>query len=255
MKRKIMILGVFVLTLVNTQGQGEKISVGDGKLVIKKWIEARKLISKEKSDWIEDKIMLQESIRVFKQESEKIGKEIDEAKDSTKKTQTEYDKLLAENEDIIQANEKVIEQIKSYEAQISKLIPNLPTYLQDKIETLTNKLPEDSEKSKAPVTNRMQVIVAIISEIEKFQNSINLVNELRKIPSGEQLEVRTLYIGLGQAYYSDQEGNYAGVGVPGASGWEWKDQPGLGPTVLKAIDQYEEKAAASFTSLPVQIKK
>ncbi len=254
-KTLTLIIGASYLMLGNTHGQDESLSVGEGKQIIKKWIETQKLISQEKADWTEDRVVLQESVRVFKQESEKISKEIDEAKESTDKTQTEYDKLFAENEDIIQANEKVAELVKIYEIQTSKLIPKLPSYLQEKIEPLTNRLPKDSNKSKAPITNRMQVVVAVISEIEKFQNSINLVNELRKVNSGEEIEVKTLYLGLGQAFYADQSGQFAGVGIPGESGWEWKDQPGLGQSVLRAIDQYEEKIAASFTSLPVVISK
>lgn len=249
----ILILGtVFLLGVV--QGQ-EEVSVESGKEVVKKWIEARKLISREKADWTEDKVMLNESLRVFKQESEKITTEIDKANEDASKTQGEYDTLLTENKDIISANEKVTEMVKLYEKRLAVLIPKLPSALQDKMVPLTNKLPKDPENSKAQVTARMQIIVAILGEIEKFQNAISVVSELRKVASGEEKEVQTLYLGLGQGYYVDKSGAYAGVGLPGPQGWEWKEQPGLGPIIRKVIDQYEQKATASFSLLPVTISQ
>lgn len=229
-------------------------SVEEGKQVVQKWIEARKLISREKADWIEDKAILEESVRVFTQQSENITGEIEAAREATARTQNEYDELRAENNDIITAMETVLARVRGYEERLGGMIASLPPYLQDRLKPLTNKLPENSEESTVPVTVRMQLVVAILSEIEKFQNAITVVNELRKVSSGDELEVRTLYIGLGQAYYADQNGEFAGRGVPGLDGWEWQDQPGLGATVNLVIDQYEEKASASFTDLPVTIR-
>ncbi|MCD8535766.1 MAG: DUF3450 domain-containing protein [Verrucomicrobia bacterium] len=235
-------------------GQAQSTSVSEGKQIVQKWIEARKLISQEKADWIEDKSILDESVRVFQKQTQDIAAEISNAQESSSKTQGEYDKLLAENEDIISATEMVLMRVKQYEQKIRKLVQKLPATLQERLAPLTNRLPEDSDKSTAPVTVRMQVAVGILSEIEKFQNAITLVNELRTLEGGEEIEVQTLYLGLGQAFYSDQEGKYAGRGIPGPDGWNWKEQQGLGKLVRMVIDQYQEKATASFLGLPVEIQ-
>lgn len=235
-------------------GQAQSTSVSEGKQIVQKWIEARKLISQEQADWIEDKAILEESVRVFQKQSQDISSEISNAQESSSKTQGEYDKLLAENEDIISATEMVLMKVKHYEQKIRTVVQKLPATLQDRLAPLTNRLPEDSDKSNVPVTVRMQVTVGILSEIEKFQNAITLVNELRTLPGGEEMEVQTLYIGLGQAFYSDQEGKYAGQGIPGPDGWIWKEQQGLGKFIRLVIEQYEEKATASFVGLPVQIQ-
>ena len=66
-KTLTLIIGASYLMLGNTHGQDESLSVGEGKQIIKKWIETQKLISQEKADWIEDRVVLQESVRVFKQ--------------------------------------------------------------------------------------------------------------------------------------------------------------------------------------------
>lgn len=249
----LVVLACMVVAPQAVMGQGDSSSIGVGKDVVRKWIEARKLISREKADWAEDKVMINESIRVFKSQSESVSTDIEKAEESTARTQTEYDKLKTENEDIISANDKLTELVKDYEKRMVSLVKRLPSTLQERISSLTNKLPEDSEKSKAPITNRMQVVVAILGELEKFQNAITVVNELRKVSSGEELEVQTLYLGLGQAYFVDQSATYAGVGIPGESGWEWKDQPGLGKIIRNVIEQYEESATASFSLLPVEI--
>lgn len=252
--KKFFRCSLMLLTLFLSYRGDAQSSVAEGKQVVQKWIEARKLISQEKADWIEDKAILEESVRVFTQQSGEITKEIDAAVEATSRTQNEYDDLKKENEDIITATETILAKVKGFEARLNKEIKSLPLYLQERLKPLTVKLPENSEESTLPVTARMQLVVAIIGEIEKFQNAITVASELRKVASGEELEVRTIYIGLAQAFYADQDGIYAGRGIPGADGWQWEDQTGLGDTINLVIDQYEEKATASFTELPVIIK-
>ncbi len=229
-------------------------SVEDSRDSVQKWIQARKLISKENSDWIEDKAILEESVRVFEKESQSIEEDIEAARKESGQTRGEYQKLKAENLDIVNAMEKVESMVIAYEQQVRDLISRLPLALQDRLTPLTNRLPGSSEKSGVPVTARMQLLVGILGEIEKFQNSITVVNEIREVGEGESVEVETIYLGLAQAFYTDQEGIHAGRGVPGPDGWVWENQQGLGSTIRRVIDQYQEKATASFVPLPLSIR-
>jgi hypothetical protein len=66
--------------------------------------------------------------------------------------------------------------------------------------------------------------------------------------------VDVIYLGLGIAYFVDAAGEVAGMGSPGAGGWQWKLQPELGPKVRDAIAIYRSQKAAEFLGLPAVIQ-
>ena len=100
----------------------------------------------------------------------------------------------------------------------------------------------------------MQNVVAMLNEADRFNSAITLAIEVRKDAEGKDRQVQALYLGLGHAYYADQGGSFAGVGVPGAEGWMWEVKPELGSTIRKVIDIYENERSAEFVPVPVNIK-
>lgn len=71
----------------------------------------------------------------------------------------------------------------------------------------------------------------------------------------QKVQVRTLYWGLGQAVYVDAQGEVAGVGRPGAEGWEFTDDPELVDRARKLLDVYEGNVdLIEFVELPVEVR-
>ena len=54
------------------------------------------------------------------------------------------------------------------------------------------------------------------------------------------------------AYYVDDSGNYAGIGVPSAEGWDWPEVAGAGPQIKQLINIYEGLEPA-FVPVPARI--
>jgi len=77
---------------------------------------------------------------------------------------------------------------------------------------------------------------------------------VRKDAGGKDRQVQVLYLGVGQAYYADQGGTFAGTGVAGAEGGGWAVNAELGPTIRKVIDIYENERSAEFVPVPVNIQ-
>jgi hypothetical protein len=100
----------------------------------------------------------------------------------------------------------------------------------------------------------MQNVVAMLNEADRFNSAITLAIEVRKDAEGKDRQVQALYLGLGHAYYADQGGSFAGVGVPGAEGWTWTVNAELGKTIRKVIDIYENEDGAKFVPVPVNIQ-
>jgi hypothetical protein len=142
----------------------------------------------------------------------------------------------------------------SFEGKIAGLVPQLPVPLQETLKPLLAKLPADSANTKMPVTERIQVSVGILNELDKFNNAVNLFSEKRKNDKGEEIAVETVYVGLGAAYFVNDADSFAGMGLPGANGWEWTVKSDLATSVREAIRIYRNEHAAKFVALPAVIR-
>jgi hypothetical protein len=65
--------------------------------------------------------------------------------------------------------------------------------------------------------------------------------------------VKTVYVGLGQAFYVSASGE-AGVGRPGPEGWQWRPANELARNIGTMIQILQNKAKPVFVSLPVEIR-
>jgi hypothetical protein len=98
------------------------------------------------------------------------------------------------------------------------------------------------------------VLVGILNELDKFNNAVNVFNEKRKNANGEEVAVQTVYIGLGAGYFVNEAGDFAGVGAPGANGWEWSVKNEIAPTVHEVVKIYRNEKTARFVTLPAAIR-
>ncbi len=66
--------------------------------------------------------------------------------------------------------------------------------------------------------------------------------------------METVYVGLGAAYFVNQAGDFAGIGLPGTRGWDWKSAPELAGPVKEVLKIYRNARPAKFISLPREIR-
>ncbi len=230
--------------------------IGDTRVVLEKWVETRQLISRVKSDWDAERETLQQTVKLYEGDLAKLKELIagvDTSNKQAARERTEQEKLKVELE---AASKKAAEVLATLEGRMRELVKRLPPALLDfpGFSEFIKRLPADSSDTKLSVSQRAQTIVAILSEVDKFNGAITVTPEIRRNPSGAEVQVKTLYLGLAQAWFVDQEGTFAGVGTPGASGWEWTSQPELAAKVAKAIAIYENAQPAAFVGLPVKIQ-
>ena len=99
----------------------------------------------------------------------------------------------------------------------------------------------------------MQNIVGILQEVEKFNKHITVVTELKSLESGEMAQVKTVYVGLGQGYFVDENEKYAGIVKPTADGWQEEVRNDLASVISDVIKIFENSKLAEFVPLPVEI--
>lgn len=221
---------------------------------LEQWVQTRQLISKTRSDWQADKELLEQSIRMFERELQSLNDQLAGVSTNRTRADEERDAALGQQRELNAALDSARALAESLEQRVRALAPAFPPSLAEKVQPLLNRVPADSATTKAGPVERLQTIVALLNEVDKFNAAVTVVSEVRKNPAGAEVQVETIYVGLAQAYFVDKAGQYAGVGVPTPQGWQWTERSELVEPVRKAIAVYKNAAPAAFVALPVRIQ-
>ncbi|MEN8661597.1 MAG: DUF3450 family protein [Lentimonas sp.] len=221
---------------------------------LEQWVETQQIISETKSDWALEKSILQDSEKLLSSELERLNQALEDLDATATTADEERTKLAAEKELLATASAVVESNVGALETQVKAIVKTFPEPLVDKIKPLIRRLPKDPKNTKSTLGERVQNIVGILSQADKFNGTITQTSESREVDGGRVVEVRTIYWGLGGAFYIDAAGEYAGVGHPGADGWEWPKIDGAGPQIKRLLDVYEGSEDIQFVEVPASIK-
>ncbi|MCU0788927.1 MAG: DUF3450 domain-containing protein [Verrucomicrobia bacterium] len=252
MRHGILVLSILLLPVASLTAQSGS-TIDEARVSVEKWVETRQLTSRLQADWRAEREMIEQTLALFEKELAELQEKLAKADTSTSQVGAERAKLEAEKKELEEASARVTDWATRFEERIRKLAIAFPPTLATKLDPLMKRLPADSATTRLGPVERMQNLVGILNEVDKFNGSIVVESELQKRPSGEEIQVKTLYVGLGQAYFVDKTGDFAGVGQPSLKGWEWKEEPGLGGRVLDAIASYEDTRPPGFVELPMTV--
>jgi chromosome segregation ATPase len=222
--------------------------------VLEEWVETRQIISEEKSDWKLERSILNDTVELLSSEKARLDQALEELEESATAADEDRTELAEEKEKLVTATAVVESNIEGLEMQMKEIVKTLPEPLVDTIKPLIRRLPEDPANTSLALGERVQNIVGILSQTDKFNTTITQTSESREISDGKIVEVRTLYLGLAAAFYVDASGEYAGVGHPTADGWEWPRIDGAGAEIKRLIDVYEGTEDIEFVNVPASIK-
>ena len=192
--------------------------------------------------------VIEQTSALYQREIERLNGEIEEAKESNSQVTKEMAEQDAENITLKAAGQVSESLITETESKLKALVAKLPIPLQDKIDPFVRRIPEDPEETKTPLAQRMQSIIGILNEVEKFNGSVSVFSEIRKNPSGADVSVKTLYLGLGQAYFVDTEGTF-GVSMAFGARMGMAEKTAQASAIADVIAVYENAKPAAFVNL------
>lgn len=252
---KPTILMIFLALALATQGKAA--DAADTPQQVRdrysEWVKLRKTAAEEKAQWAEDKALVQDRITVLQREKESLQSVIAEAAENTDAAQKARTKLLERRDADLDSVGVLEKKIPGYEAQVLELVRHFPEPLVEEIRPLLNRIPKPGEKTRQTAAQRLQNVVGILTQMDKFNQGVTLCSEIKDIGGGRDVEVRTLYLGLGIAYFVDKNSEYAGYGEPAEDGWKWTVDATIAESVSGLIGTYENASKASFVNIPVKI--
>ena len=233
--------------------QGSKFE--EARTHIEKWVQTRQLIARRNADWRVERDSIGQTIGLLKREIDLLKDAIDKSEQVDSEADAEKKRVSLSLDDLKKANKVVDAALWGMERQTLELMARFPDPLKDRTSNVRSRIPLKKEDLRGrSAAERMQNVVAMLNEADRFNSAITLAIEVRKDAQGKERQVQALYLGLGHAYYADQGGSFAGVGVPGAEGWTWTVNAELGKTIRRVIDIYENERGAEFVPVPVKIQ-
>jgi len=251
---KIAALGAALCPLSSSFAQSNGANANEPPTIIEKWVESRQLISQETSDWREQKEIMTFKINLLKEEIEALDKQIEDSRKDVSLVDAKRSEMEAEENKLRSAAQVVQDVVPRYEQKLLRLSRSFPTPLLDKTKALLAQIPSDPEKTTLTAGERIIHILGILNEMGKFNGSVTVASELREIDTGDTVEVKTLYLGLAQAYFVDSNQQYAKSGRLAEGKWVWEEQNEHAHEIWSAIAMYENVIKpALFIELPITI--
>lgn len=229
-------------------------SLNAARGTLEQWVEARQLVSRTKSDWEADREVLEQTLAMFERELLSIKEQLATVSTNNAQAAKERELVSVKQDELNAAGDNLKGIVTGLEQKLLQVAPRFPQPLTDRVMPLLKRIPSDPATTRATTGERLQTLVGVLNEADKFNGSVNVVSEIQKNPAGAEVQVETLYVGLAQAYFVDKAGAYAGFGKPAAHGWTWTERNELAPAVRKCIAIYNNSQPATFVSLPVQIQ-
>lgn len=228
--------------------------VAAARAALEKWVETRKVISKEKRDWATGREVLEDRIALVKREIDTLRGKLADADKNIAETEAKKDEVAQDVTKLKAATADLTQTIGEFETTTLALLRRLPEPLRKRLEPLSQRVPEDAGKTRLTTGERYANVVGLLNELSKANREITLTNEVRDLGGGRTAEVTTLYVGLARAYYVTAKGDAAGIGEPTDAGFVWSPANHLAADIARAVAIYKNEQVAAFVQLPVQVK-
>jgi len=225
--------------------------IEETRSTIKEWIAVEQAISREEAAWEQKQTLLSDLIVVSEQRLAQLETILEEDHGVITAGESRRAMLLGEEEAMGLRIAQIQATVSQLENQLRNLQPNLPPPLREETVNQFQRLPRDPDSTTLGLGERMQTVVRLIEKICQFNQGITIHEIVQKLP-GTQVSgvVKTLYLGLGQAYYLAP--NDAGFGNMTQNGWNWTSQPNIREAILETIAIAEGTSTdLRFISLPV----
>lgn len=251
---KFAALSMVLSPLASSFAQNSNNQVEETRSIIEKWVETRQLMSKEASNWREQKEIMSFKINLLKEEIKALEQQIADSRKDVNLADAKRAEMEGEENKLRTAAQVVKKEVPRYEQNLLRLSKSFPKPLLDKTGSLLAQIPSDPNKTTLSVGERVILILGILNEVDKFNGNVTVVSELREIDTGDTVEVKTLYLGLAQAYFVDSNQQYAKTGSLIDGEWAWTEQNEYAHDIWSAIAMYENVIKpALFIELPITI--
>ncbi len=227
--------------------------IDTARSTVEKWVATQELIYRERKTWQQEREILRSRIELVQKEIADQEQKLAETRKALGEAAAKRSESDGTRREFTSAQALMSAKASEYETRVRGLYKSVPEPLRDKIEPLYKRIPDDPATTRVALAERYQNVLGILNEMNRLNGEITLATEVRALSDGKPSEVKTIYVGLAQAYFISAR-NEAGIGLPGKDGWVWQPRNDIAHDVNIAIQVLQNQAKPLFVSLPVKIQ-
>jgi hypothetical protein len=252
---------LLLLTLPPALGQQPELNPNQTlRTTMAEWVETMRKIQTEEDNWANDKEVLGNYREGLEREIADLNERIAAAKTRKDGADKESLDLTTKRTEFVSARDSLVTEFRKLEAQFKTALGIIPPPLRK--EPRVAQLIEDFEKAAAlpddkadeGISKRVLTLVNLVSEIEKFQQTVVVRPELHRDSQDREFNMQVVYFGLSAAYAVNKESTFALVGKPTAEGWKYEPRPDLAKDIQRMLAAILGDAEAAFTNLPFALE-
>jgi len=246
--------GLTLLASSARSQQGDGASVDDTRSALETYFEVRRTIAKERSDWALGKEMLEERCELLRREIAGYRERRADAGNTISETEVKASELRARIDELKTALATLEQRLPELEERTRRLVARLSDHHRSQLQSLIQRLPEDSSATELSVSQRYETIVGIHNQLNKFNRDIVSTSEVRTLGGGETAEVTALYVGIAAGFYVTTGQDAAGIGSAGVDAWRWTPANDSAAAIARALSIQEGSEAAAFVQVPISVE-
>lgn len=224
---------------------------------VREWVETMRKIQQEENDWSRDQEVLRNYKEGLESEIAAIKEQIASAK--TRKEGGDQQSLdkVAERDRFADAEAELKGQLRRMEESLAAKFPVFPEPLAKMpkvalgIESIQRNLLLPPDAQTEEVSKRLVTVTELLAEVEKFQQTVHVSQELHKDSQGHEYSMQVVYFGLALAYGVNEAGSFALAGRATSDGWKFEQRTDLAPQIQKLVITATGTKDVSFTNLPL----
>jgi hypothetical protein len=227
------------------------------RVSVREWVETMRKVQQEQNDWSRDREVLQNYKEGLEKEIADLKQQIADAK--TRKAGADQESLAqtTQRDRYAAAKDELSGVVHRLEENLAARLPLFPAPLlaEPKVaqgaEDLRRDLALPVEKRGEGVSKRLLNVINLLTEAEKFQQTVHLRPEMRTNAEGREFNMQVIYFGLACAFAVNEDGSFALAGRPSAAGWKFEERPDLAADIKRLIATTTGAQDAAFINLPL----
>lgn len=221
------------------------------------WLETAQKHQTDLNQWELDQEILTHYKEGLENEAKSYRSQIDEARTRAAAADQQSTDQITQRDQFIAAEKLLSKRLREMEEQFAKIVPLLPApmtrfpKISVAIETLQKNLAQPADQQTDDVGKRLANLTELMAEAEKFQQGVNVHQELHKNSKNQEFNMQVVYFGLAAAYAVNETDTFALVGRPTPGGWLFTEQNNLAKDIRKLVVTATTEKDVSFTHLPL----
>ncbi|MEM7393145.1 MAG: DUF3450 family protein [Verrucomicrobiota bacterium] len=222
--------------------------------MVGEWSDLRTAIADEERAWKRQERQWNEEIAQLEQEKARLDEEMQRSRTNVRNQEEKHVQALRDRDRFHQMAQGLSALLEQAEADLTTWQARLPPGMSAPLKSTFQRLPTN-KTSRATMSNetRLQTVLGLYAELDKLQHTWHVLKEVLSLPDGSRKEMDTLYIGLARAFAVSPHNASALVGVPGPTGWVWRERLELAPAIRSTVDILRGERPAELVDLPLQI--